>query len=106
MTRTDDSRTAFPLGMYEMPRTEGEWRAWSDAGIDLVRCGGSDDLDRAAEHGMRGWVTVPMVLDDDDDGSALVERIDSLKGHPALLVWEAPDEAIWWAWASVFTVTE
>jgi hypothetical protein len=44
---------------------------------------------------MQGWVPVPMLLADSDDGTALAARIDALKDHPALAVWEAPDEAIW-----------
>jgi hypothetical protein len=92
------SHPTFCLGMYERPRNEQEWRTWSDAGINLVMCRTRDDLDEAQEWGMSGWVPVPMVLADDDDGSALGEQIDSLKDHPALMVWEAPDEAILANW--------
>ena len=92
-----DGRKLFALGMYERPRTDDEWRRWSEAGINLVCCHSRDDLDLAHEWGMFGWVPVPMILSDDDDGSALADRIDELKDHPALAVWEAPDEAIWHA---------
>jgi hypothetical protein len=92
------SQSTFYLGMYERPRNEQEWRTWSDAGINLVMCRTRDDLDETQEWGMSGWVPVPMVLADDDDGAALGEQIDSLKDHPALTVWEAPDEAILANW--------
>ena len=94
MIYDDTGRKLFPLGMYERPRTDDEWRTWSEAGINLVRCGSREDLDEAREWGMSGWVHVP----ETDDGAALGERIDSLKDHPALVVWEAPDEAILAAW--------
>ncbi len=91
----DRNRTSsFPLGMYERPRNDGEWRTWSEAGINLVGCKGRDDLDEARKWGVSGWVTMPMVLAEGDDESALADKIDSLKDHPALAVWEAPDEAI------------
>jgi hypothetical protein len=98
MILSRDGKPLFPLGMYELPRTDDEWRAWSDAGINLVRCGSRDDLDRAEAFGMFGWVPVSMILADDDDGSALAAKINELKGHSALALWEAPDEAIWNAW--------
>lgn len=93
-----DGQTLFGLGMYERPRTREEWQTWRAAGINLVHCQSRDQLDEAQASGMFGWVSVPMVLPDGDDGSALAERVDSLKDHPALAVWEAPDEAILAAW--------
>ncbi len=93
-----NGKPLFPLGMYELPRTDDEWSRWSEAGINLVRCGSRDDLDRAEAAGMFGWVPVAMILADDDGGSALAATIDQLKGHKALVLWEAPDEAIWNAW--------
>jgi hypothetical protein len=87
----------FTLGMYERPRNDDEWSAWSQAGINLVCCNERGHLDTAHKWGMFGWVPVPMILAPDDDGNALAQRIRSLADHPALAVWEAPDEAIWHA---------
>jgi hypothetical protein len=98
MILTRDEKPLFTLGMYERPRTDDEWREWSEAGINLVGCSSREHLDEAREWGMFGWVTVPMILKDDDDGSALVERVEELKDHPVLAVWEGPDEAIWGIW--------
>ena len=95
------AKSEFVLGMYERPRSEQEWRAWIAAGIDLVRCSSRDHLDEAREWGASGWVSIPLILADDDDGAALAERVDSLRDHPALAVWECPDEALWWAWRLV-----
>lgn len=98
MFLTQDGTEVFPIGMYDRPKNEDEWKKWSEAGINLVRCGSREHLDEAWSYGMYGWVTVPMVLAPDDDGAALAERIDELKDHRALAVWEVPDEAIWNAW--------
>ena len=93
-----DGEPLFALGMYERPRTDDEWRRWQEAGINLVKAGNREDLDENWEWGMFATVHVPMVLDEGDDGSELTATIDELKDHPALVAWEAPDEAIWWAW--------
>ena len=92
-----DGQTLFPLGTYEIPRDEAEWQLWRDAGVNLLRCNSREDLDRAHEHGMFGWLRLRLILDDDDDGAALAEGVNALKDHPALVVWECPDEAIWHA---------
>ena len=93
-----DGTKVFPIGMYSFPANDAEWTLWREAGVNLLRCGTRDQLDEAWSHGMFGWVSVPMVLAPGDDGKALATLIDSLKDHPALAVWEAPDEAIWNAW--------
>ena len=93
-----NGESVFALGMYEQPRTVDEWRKWSEAGINLVRCSSSDHLDRVSEWGMFGWVPVPLVLARGDDGSALAGMAEELCDHPALAVWEGPDEVIWHAW--------
>ncbi len=87
--------TCFPLGMYELPRNEEEWAHWKSAGINLLPCASREDLDSVHRHGMKGWVSLPMVLREDDDGAALRAAVSALKDHPALYVWEAPDEIIW-----------
>ncbi|HDS74844.1 MAG TPA: hypothetical protein ENN56_04805 [Firmicutes bacterium] len=85
----------FPLGMYEFPRDESEWKTWTDAGINLVRCGNREQLDIAHKYGVSVWVPVPMIVVDDASERRLIEMIETLVGHPALAVWEVPDEAIW-----------
>ena len=93
-----DGQPLFALGMYERPRNDDEWRRWKEAGINLVKAGNREQLDESWKWGMSATVHAPMILADDDDGSKLVEFVNGLKDHPALEVWEAPDEAIWWAW--------
>ncbi|HOS65785.1 MAG TPA: hypothetical protein PK251_13650 [Candidatus Latescibacteria bacterium] len=85
----------FPLGAYEHPWTEDEWRQWTAAGVNIVCCHNREELDAAHAHGVLGWVPVPVILADGDAGSTLAAKVDTLKDHPALAVWEAQDEAIW-----------
>lgn len=91
---THGGRVVFPIGSYEMPKTDAGLKAMADAGINLVHCGNIADLDRAAAVGMLGWVNLPLQIGDDSKG-ALRKSINNLKDHPALAVWEGPDEVVW-----------
>lgn len=91
---THRGRTVFPIGNYEMPKTDADLKAMAEAGINLVHCGNAKDLDRAAAAGVLGWVSVPMQLGDDSKG-VLRKAIESVKSHPALAAWEGPDEVVW-----------
>ena len=91
---THGGRVAFPIGSYEMPKSDADLKSMAEAGINLVHCGNAADLDRAARAGMLGWVSVPMQIGDDQKG-VLRKSIDSVKAHPALAVWEGPDEVVW-----------
>ena len=92
-----NGRGLFALGMYELPRDASEWKQWSEAGINLVRCGSREELDTAWDHGMYAWVPVPLIIRTNEDEAKLRDRINELKDHPAIAVWEGPDEAVWFA---------
>jgi hypothetical protein len=64
---------------------------YAHSGINLVRCKNAADLDRVAAVGLQGWVPLPLELGDTD---ALRKRILAVKDHPALAVWEGPDEVV------------
>ncbi|MCL4216951.1 MAG: hypothetical protein KJ052_08105, partial [Candidatus Hydrogenedentes bacterium] len=49
-------------------------------------------LDRAQAVGMAGWMPLPMHQGVTD---RLREQIAAVKDHPALAVWEGPDEVVW-----------
>ncbi len=89
---TKDGRRLFPIGIYEMPRTDAELKAMADGGINLVRCGSREDLDRVHRFGMQGWMPLSV-----QQGATpeLRQKIESVVGHPALAVWEGPDEIVW-----------
>lgn len=87
-----DGETLFPIGFYELPGDEAGLRAMAEAGVNLVRCRDTADLDRAHAAGLLGWVPVPV-----HQGAADTVRqlVDSVAAHPAMAVWEGPDEIVW-----------
>src|SRR5262245_52514032 len=85
-------RGEFLIGIYEMPKSDAELRRMAEAGITLVRCNGKTDLDRAAALRMKGWVSLPMQKGADPTIEAAVRDV---MDHPALAVWEGPDEVVW-----------
>jgi hypothetical protein len=87
-----DGRRFFPIGIYELPKTGEELKAMAEAGINLVRCRSSEDLDRAASVGMMGWLPLAVQNGPTDE---LRKKIESVVDHPALVVWEGPDEIVW-----------
>lgn len=82
----------FPRGSYEVPESDAELRAMVQAGFNLFVCHSRPCLDRVAAAGARAWAPLPMHLGRDPK---LRERVDAMKDHPAVLVWEAPDEIVW-----------
>lgn len=86
-----DGRTLFPIGSYELPADDDALGEMAAAGFNLVRCGSKADLDRAAAVGMLGWAPVALQR---GDQAKLREQIVALKDHPALAVWEGPDEVV------------
>jgi len=82
----------FPIGFYELPADDEELREMPDAGVNLVRSGNRDDLDRAAAAGMAGWLSLGVQQGATD---ALRKQIELVADHPALAVWEGPDEIVW-----------
>ena len=96
-----DGRYLFAIGCYELPKEDDELARMAQSGINLVRCQSSSDLDRAASAGMLGWVPVPMQL---GNSEPLREKIESLMKHPALAIWEGPDEIVhnFTAWSGLY----
>lgn len=82
----------FPIGFYAMPDRDDGLKAMAEAGINLVRCRDRAELDRCREAGLLGWIPLPV-----DAGltDALKTRVIELRDHPALGVWEGPDEIVW-----------
>ena len=93
----------FILGLYENPRDDAQLKEAVEAGFNLFQCGPSSaELDRVQSAGAMAWVNVGGALDLSSDTAAheqkLVETAPRLSGHPALLVWEGPDELLWNNW--------
>ena len=89
---TQGERRLFPIGFYELPAEDDGLKDMAGAGVNLIRCGNADALDRVHAHGMMGWV--PLSL---QSGATpeFQEQIRTLAEHPALAVWEGPDEVVW-----------
>lgn len=85
-------QTLFPLGWYDPPANESDWKELADAGFNLIRCPDRATLDRAAKVGFLGWMPLPV-----QQGATpeLRKQIESVANHPALAVWEGPDEIVW-----------
>ncbi|MBM3238894.1 hypothetical protein FJZ31_21595 [Candidatus Poribacteria bacterium] len=89
---TKAGRRLFPLGFYEFPKDDAQLKAMAEAGVNLVRCGSKEDLDRVKSLGMMGWISLAVHSGVTDN---LRKQIESVVDHPALAVWEGPDEVVW-----------
>ena len=96
-----EGTTVFPIGIYEFPKEAGELKAMADAGINLIRCHNVSQLDQAAGAGLLGWVPISMQTGVTE---ALRAKIETLVDHPALAVWEGPDEIVhlFTAWSGLY----
>ncbi len=82
----------FALGCYELPSSDEALGEMVRAGINLFRCGSRADLDRVHRLGAMGWVPLGVQGGATDE---LEKKVSEVAGHPALTVWEGPDEIIW-----------
>ena len=102
MMRIDGERT-FVLGLYENPEKDEVLAEVAKAGFNLVWASEKTEaLDRLHAHGLRAWLNtgsrIDLSQDADQREAQLREMAAAYGGHPALLVWEVPDEALWNCW--------
>jgi len=95
------------IGLYELPKDDETLRVIADNGFNLVRVPqDTAALDRVHKHELYGWIclgsTAKLDKNDDKTRQKLSQIVDKFKKHPALLVWELPDEAVWNVWWSRF----
>jgi hypothetical protein len=98
-----DGKPRLILGLYENPGDDARLRQAVEAGFNLFQCGAdAKALDRLHRVGAMGWVNVGGELDLSVDTNARRARLQGLAHrlakHPALLLWEGPDEALWGNW--------
>jgi hypothetical protein len=98
-----DGQPRLILGLYENPADDARLKQAVDAGFNLFYCGASEsDLDRLHRVGAMGWINTGGDIDLSVDPAARRERLVTLARrfakHPALLLWEGPDEALWNNW--------
>jgi len=89
----------FAIGIYYIPKSEEPFRELAETGFNLVRCSSGDELDGAHKYGLKAWVSLGDRLDLSKDTEKrkreIQARIEELKNHPALLIWESMDEPAW-----------
>lgn len=98
-----DGKPRFILGLYENPKDDALLKEAVAAGFNLFQCAPkASELNRVQQFGAKGWVNVGNDIDLSSDSSArkhrLQEQVSLLANHPALLVWEGPDEILWNTW--------
>ncbi|MDP6154110.1 MAG: hypothetical protein QF785_12070 [Phycisphaeraceae bacterium] len=98
-----DGRPRLVIGLYEHLDDEPSLTEAAAAGFNLIYCGASrTSLDRMQAHGLYGWVNLggTLALQEGDEAGRqkLTDTVNRLKDHPALLVWEGPDEPLWNIW--------
>ena len=90
----------FIIGNYHNPQDLNELKRYAENGFNLVRCApDSDALDMVKDAGLYAWLNTGSLIDFSKDQNKrkekLAELVNRFKDHPALAVWEVPDEALW-----------
>jgi len=98
-----NGQPCFILGLYENPKDDAVLKEAVDAGFNLIQCGADPAaLDRVHQLGAMAWVNLGGALDlssdTDNRRQQLTKLVQSLANHPALLIWEGPDEILWNNW--------
>lgn len=98
-----DGQPRFILGLYENPKDDAVLKEAVDAGFNLIQCGADvEALNRVQRAGAKAWVnfggSLALSSDTEKRKQHLTETIKRVSRHPALLVWEGPDEILWNNW--------
>ncbi|MGC8668490.1 MAG: hypothetical protein ACP5VE_10290 [Chthonomonadales bacterium] len=101
----------FLIGLYENPESDARLREAISGGFNLIRCPSvRAALDRVREAGAWAWVNTGDAMDLSADTEArkrtLASMVQALADHPALLIWEGPDEALWNSWYATMQETD
>lgn len=87
-----DGQPLFPIGCYELPADSAALETMANAGINIVHCHSREDLDRAQAAGLLG--VFPLSLQQGATNE-LRDLVATVADHPALAIWEGPDEIVW-----------
>ncbi len=98
-----DGQRLFVLGLYETSQDDEFLAGVAAAGFNLVQTPADREaLDKLRSHGLYAWINTGGAIDLSTNGpdreSGLRTMAESFGSHPALLVWEVPDEALWNVW--------
>ncbi len=95
-----EGKRRFVIGCYHNPKDPAILEEFAKNGINLVHCAADvQELDMLRNAGLYGWINTGGALDlsvnTDKNRVQLEKMVNLCKDHPALAVWEAPDEALW-----------
>ncbi len=90
----------FIIGNYHNPQDLVELEKYAENGFNLVRCApDTNALDMVKAAGLYAWLNTGGIIDFSKEQNQrkkkLTELVNRFKDHPALAVWEVPDEALW-----------
>lgn len=90
----------FIIGSYHNPKDLDELKILADNGFNLVRSSANKEaLDMVGAAGLNAWLNTGNLIDFSKDKNKrkekLTELVTKFKDHPALAIWEVPDEALW-----------
>lgn len=90
----------FIIGSYHNPKNLDELKILAENGFNLVRSPANKEaLDMVEAAGLNAWLNTGSLIDFSKDKNQrkkkLTDLVTKLKDHPALAVWEVPDEALW-----------
>lgn len=93
----------FVLGLYENPDDDAELARVAEAGFNLVRARADREaLDRLHARGLWAWLNTGGAINVAEPPGGHAKQLRDMAAqygpHPALLVWEVPDEALWNCW--------
>lgn len=106
MLEINGTRT-FILGLYENPAEDALLEDIVTAGFNLVHgAADAEVLDRLHQHGLYAWVNLGGLMKQNKDAGEeekqLKETVARYSVHPALVVWEGPDECLWMCGVNAF----
>ncbi len=95
-----NGKPRFIIGSYHNPKDLDELKILEENGFNLVRSAAdSNALDMVEDAGLYAWLNTGGLIDFSKDKNIRMEKLTGLvnrfKDHPALAVWEIPDEALW-----------
>lgn len=98
-----NGQRTFVLGLYENPKEDTVLEQARAAGFNLIHATpDTAALDRLKAHDLFAWINTGAAIDLSEDtekrAAGLAEMAEKFAQHPALMVWEVPDEALWNNW--------